>query len=91
MKSLSSWDGVAERAVFSGCSSGVACFTSYHQCAQSEIFEAQNSKNVNKIIIFNLNIYYRQENCALLSYYAASSVNFLPTFRDNLSHFQGSF
>jgi hypothetical protein len=25
------------------------------------------------------------ENCALLSYYAASSGNFLPTFRDNLS------
>ena len=25
------------------------------------------------------------ENCALLSYYAASSGNFLPTFRDNVS------
>ena len=25
------------------------------------------------------------ENCALLGYYAASSRNFLPTFRDNLS------
>jgi len=25
------------------------------------------------------------ENCALLSYYAASSGNFLPKFRDNLS------
>ena len=25
------------------------------------------------------------ENCALLSYYAASSGNLLPTFRDNLS------
>ena len=25
------------------------------------------------------------ENCALLGYYAASSGNFLPTFRDNLS------
>ena len=25
------------------------------------------------------------ENCALLGYYAASSENFLPTFRDNLS------
>jgi hypothetical protein len=25
------------------------------------------------------------ENCALLSYYAASSGNFLPTFQDNLS------
>ena len=40
------------------------------------------------------------ENCALLSYYAACSANFLPTFRDNLSapsskviyrsHLQGS-
>jgi hypothetical protein len=30
------------------------------------------------------------ENCALLGYYAASSGNFLPTFRDNLSApFQG--
>ena len=29
------------------------------------------------------------ENCAVLSYYAASSGNFLPTFRDNLrSHLQ---
>jgi hypothetical protein len=27
------------------------------------------------------------ENCALLGYYAASSGNFLPTFRDNLSVF----
>ena len=26
----------------------------------------------------------RFENCALLSYYVASSGNFLPTFRDNL-------
>ena len=25
------------------------------------------------------------ENCALLGHYAASSVNFSPTFRDNLS------
>jgi hypothetical protein len=25
------------------------------------------------------------ENCALLGYYSASSGNFLPTFRDNLS------
>jgi len=25
------------------------------------------------------------ENCALQGYYAASSGNFLPTFRDNLS------
>ena len=25
------------------------------------------------------------ENCALLGYYAARSVNYLPTFRDNLS------
>ena len=28
---------------------------------------------------------YRAVNCALLGYYAASSGNFLPTFRDNLS------
>jgi len=27
-----------------------------------------------------------QENCALLGYYAASSGNFLPTFRDPLHH-----
>jgi hypothetical protein len=26
-----------------------------------------------------------EDNCAVLSYYAASSGNFLPTFRDNLS------
>jgi len=26
-----------------------------------------------------------RQNCALLGYYAASSGNFLPTFRDNLS------
>ena len=28
---------------------------------------------------------YMAVNCAILSYYAASSGNFLPTFRDNLS------
>ena len=28
---------------------------------------------------------YTRENCALLGYYAKSSSNFLPTFRDNLS------
>jgi hypothetical protein len=29
--------------------------------------------------------YYHGQNCALLGYYATSSGNFLPTFRDNLS------
>jgi hypothetical protein len=66
MKLLSTRDGVAERAVFPASSSGVVCFTSYRQCAQSEICEARNSKDVNKIIVFNLNIYYRHENCAFL-------------------------
>jgi hypothetical protein len=78
-------DRLAERAVFSCCSSRVVCITSYHQCAQSVIFEARNSKDVNKFIILSLNMYYGQENCDLPGYYAASSVNFLTTFRDNLS------
>jgi hypothetical protein len=57
---------MAELAVFTGCSSGAVCFTSYLQCAQSEIFEAQNNRYVNMIIVLNLNIYCRQENCAVL-------------------------
>jgi hypothetical protein len=28
---------------------------------------------------------FRVKNCAVLGYYSASSGNFLPTFRDNLS------
>ena len=75
---------MAELAVFSSCSSGVVCITSYQQGAQSDIFEARNSKDINKCIILSLNIYCGQENCALLGYYAASSVNFFTTFRDNL-------
>jgi hypothetical protein len=31
------------------------------------------------------------ENCALIDYYAASSGNFLPTFRDNLSALSSGF
>jgi hypothetical protein len=85
LKSLRSLDRLAELAVFTGCSCGVVCFTSYRQSAQSEISETPNSKYVNTVIILNMNIYYRQENCALLGCYAASSVNFLPTFRDKLT------
>ena len=36
------------------------------------------------MIILCLNIYYRKQNGAILGYYAASSVNYLPTIRDNL-------
>ena len=49
-------DRSAELAVFTGCSSGVVCITSYHQCAESEIFEARNSKDINRLIIFNLHM-----------------------------------
>jgi len=41
VKSSRSLDCLAELAVYTGCSSGAVCFTSYLQCAQSEIFEAQ--------------------------------------------------
>jgi hypothetical protein len=85
LKSLRSWDRLAELAVFTGCSCGVVCFTSYRQSAQSEISEARNSKYINTVIILNLNVYYRQQNCALLGCCATSSVNFLPTFRDKLT------
>ena len=68
--------------MFSGCSSGAVCIAS---CAKIEIFEARNSKDINKCIILSLNIYCRQENCDLLGYYAASSVNFIPTFRNKQS------
>jgi len=68
--------------VFTGCSSGAVCITSYRQCAESDILEARNSKDINWFIVFNLNIYYRQEDCALLGYYAASSVSLIPTFRN---------
>jgi len=43
-----------------------------------------NSNNIIKFIIFSLNLYYGQQNCALPGYYEGSSVNFLPTFRNNL-------
>jgi hypothetical protein len=66
LKSSRSLDTLADLAVFTGCTSGAVCFTSYLQCAQSEIFGAQNSKYVNIVIILNLNIYCRQENCAVL-------------------------
>jgi len=78
-------DILAEPAEFSCCSSGVVCFTSYRQCAESDIFEARNSKDINWFIVFNLNTYYRQEDCALLGYYAESSVSLIPTFRNKQS------
>jgi hypothetical protein len=40
----------------------------------------REKKNVNVLKSSNI-----LENCALLGYYAASSGNFLPTFRDNVS------
>jgi hypothetical protein len=43
IESSRSLDRLAELAVFTGCSSGAVCFTSYHQCAQSGIFDAPNS------------------------------------------------
>ena len=43
-----------------------------------------NSKDINKFIMFNINIYYGQHNCALIGYYEGRSVNFLPTSRNNL-------
>jgi len=66
LKSSLRRDRQAKLAVFTGCSSGAVCFTSYLQCAQSENFEAPNSQYVNMVIILNLNIYCRQENCAVL-------------------------
>ena len=40
-----------------------------------------------KHTVYLMSSFHREvdENCALLGYYAASSGNFLPTFRDNLS------
>jgi len=43
LKSTRSLDRLAQLAVLTGCSSGAVCFTSYLQCAQSEICEAPNS------------------------------------------------
>ena len=58
-------DRLVELVVFTGCSSVVVCVTSYRQCAQSEILEARNNEVVNKVILFNRIIYYKQENCPL--------------------------
>jgi len=44
--------------------------------------DTENCCVCGKISINNINY---EENCALLGYYAVSSGNFLPTFRDNLS------
>ena len=68
--------------VFTGCSSGVVCVTSYRQCAQSEILEARNNEVVNKVILFNRIIYYKRRELPTLGNYAASRVNFIPTFRN---------
>ena len=84
-------DRLAELAVFTGCSSDAVCVTSFRQCAERDNFEAQNIEVVNKFILFNLIIYCREENCVLVGYYEESSVNFIPTFRKNLYHLQGSF
>jgi hypothetical protein len=43
LQSLRSWERLAELAVFTGCSCGVVCFTSYRQSEQSGIFEPPNS------------------------------------------------
>ena len=71
--------------MFTGCSGGVVCVTSLPQCAKSEIFEAQNSKDVNNIYVLNLSTYYRKENCDLQGCYAVRSVNLIPTIRDKQS------
>ena len=85
-------DRKAELAVFTGSSTGVFCIKSYIQGAQSKSLEAQNNNNVNKIVTLNMDIFYGQENCALLGYYTASSVNFLQTFRVKiLSYLRRSF
>ena len=68
--------------MFTCCSTGVFCVKSYHQCGQREIFEAHKSKDVNRFIKLNNNIIYRQENCDLLGYNAATSVNSLQKYRD---------
>jgi len=39
----------------------------------------------NDVAASTLQLKYKHENCALLGNYAASSGNFLPTFRDNIS------
>ena len=78
-------DRLAELGEFSGCSSGVVCFTSHRQWALSDIFEARNIEVVNKVILYMI-IYYGKENCVLLGYYAASSVDFIQKFRNNLSY-----
>jgi hypothetical protein len=77
--------------VFTGCSSGVVCFISYRQCVQSEILEHRIIEFVNKVILFNLIVYYREENCVLLGYYAVSNVNLIPKFRNSHSQLKGSF
>jgi len=41
-------------------------------------------KDIIKIIILRQKIYCIEQNCALLGYNAASSVNLIPTFRNNL-------
>jgi hypothetical protein len=37
------------------------------------------------ILVIDVDTIHMLENFALLGYYAASSCNFMPTFRDNLS------
>ena len=71
--------------MFTGSFNSVVCITPYRQCAQSDILYSRNIEVVNKVILFNLNIYYRQENCVLPGYYAANSVNLTPTFRNKQS------
>jgi len=82
--SLRSWDRLAELAVFSGCSSGVVCIASYQQRHKVKFLKLEIVR-ILICIISSLNIYCRQGICALLGYYAACSVNILPTFRNKQS------
>jgi hypothetical protein len=68
----------------------VVWFVSHRRCRQTEILEARNIEFVSKVLLFNLIIYYRKENCILLGYYTVSSVKLIPTFRTNHSHLQDS-
>jgi len=76
---------LVQLSVFTGCSNGAVCVTSYIQCAQGDIFKACNIKDINKVTLYCLNIYYKNQNCYILGYYAASSCNLLLTIGDNLS------
>jgi hypothetical protein len=86
-------DKLAELAVFSECSSGAVCITSYQQGAQSDICEARNIMDIKKFIILSLNIYIIDKRSAIFWFnkQRAVSISYRRFEKTYGSQLKGSF